>query len=131
MVHYSDLNDLQAVDVANLFEQSGIKRPYDDLRRIENMLERADVIISAWDGEKLVGIARALTDFVYCCYLSDLAVDREYQHKGIGKVLVRQLQTKIGDQCSLVLISAPGAMDYYPKIGFTASDRAFVIPRKR
>ncbi|MNG29464.1 Acetyltransferase (GNAT) family protein [compost metagenome] len=93
------------------------------------MLDNADLTVSAWDGDRLIGIARALTDFSYCCYLSDLAVDNDYQKNGIGSKLVEQVRELIGPRCSLVLLSAPGAVGYYPKIGFTLSDKAYVIPR--
>lgn len=78
----------------------------------------------------MIGIARAITDFSYCCYLSDLAIDEQFQKHGVGKELVQRVQAAIGDECSLVLLSAPGAMDYYPRIGFDKADNAFVIKRK-
>lgn len=122
---------LKAMDMADMFRKSGIKRPIDDLERIQRMIENASVTIAAWDGSKLVGIARAITDFAYCCYLSDLAVDNEYQKLGIGQELVKQLREQLGDEVSLVLLSSPVAMEYYPKIGFQSTDKAFVIPRVR
>ncbi|XEC97595.1 GNAT family N-acetyltransferase [Paenibacillus tarimensis] len=121
--------DIRAQDLSRLFGNSGIKRPYQDLDRLAKMIENADIILTAWDGERMVGIARAITDYCYCCYLSDLAVDRDYQKLGIGKTLVDLLRQKIGDEVSLVLISAPSAMEYYPQIGFQPTDKAFVIPR--
>jgi N-acetylglutamate synthase-like GNAT family acetyltransferase len=117
--------------VAELFRKSGIKRPVDDVDRIQRMIQNADVIISAWHEDKLVGIARAITDFCYCCYLSDLAVDKEYQKNGVGKRLVELTQEKIGEEVSLVLLSSPVAMEFYPHIGFEKSDKSFVIPRKK
>jgi ribosomal protein S18 acetylase RimI-like enzyme len=120
---------LLSEDVSDVFKSSGIKRPVDDLERIQRMIENADVIISAWDGVKLVGIARAITDFSYCCYLSDLAVSKEYQKTGIGTELVRRLQEHLGDEVSLLLLSAPTAMEYYPRIGFEKTEKAFLIPR--
>ena len=131
MITYSEDNSLQASDVAQVFKQSGIKRPADDLPRIQRMIDNADLIISAWHEDKMVGIARAITDFSYCCYLSDLAVDRNYQKHGIGSELVKRIQEKIGDECSLVLLSAPGAVEYYPRLGFEKADKAFVIKRKK
>lgn len=131
MINYSDDLKQNAKDIAEVFKNSGIRRPYDDLERIQRMIDHADIIISAWKDGKMIGVARAITDFSYCCYLSDLAVDQNYQKLGIGKELVQQLQTKIGDECSLVLLSAPGAMDYYPQIGFNKADNAFVIRRKK
>ncbi|WEK56008.1 MAG: GNAT family N-acetyltransferase [Candidatus Cohnella colombiensis] len=131
MIHYSEEHKLKAVDVAQVFRSSGIKRPVDDLDRIQQMIDQADVLISAWEDDKLIGIARSLTDYCYCCYLSDLAVDKAYQGKGIGKELIHRTQHIIGEQCSLVLISAPDAVSYYPHVGFEQSDRTFIIARKK
>lgn len=85
MIHYQNNKELSAEDLSKVFEASGIKRPFQDLERLQKMIDHADIIISAWDEDKLVGIARAITDYVYCCYLSDLAVDDKYQKLGIGK----------------------------------------------
>lgn len=131
LITYSENKILHAPEVAEVFRTSGIKRPYEDLERIQRMIDNADLIISAWDDDKLIGIARALTDYSYCCYLSDLAVDQKYQHQGIGKALVHKLQAVLGEETSLVLLSAPGAVDFYPRIGFEKSERAFVIARKK
>lgn len=117
--------------VAELFRKSGIKRLVHDADRIQKMIQNADVMISAWHGDKLVGIARSITDFYYCCYLSDLAVDKESQKNGVGKRLVELTQEKLGEEVSLVLLSSPVAMEFYPRIGFENSDKAFVIPRKK
>jgi ribosomal protein S18 acetylase RimI-like enzyme len=130
-IEYSFVKEISPEDVANVFRNSGIRRPYNDLNRIKKMIDNADIIITAWDNKKLVGIARALTDYSYCCYLSDLAVDKDYQKSGIGKHLIELLRNIIGEEVALILISAPEAMDYYPKIGFEKCERAFIINRKR
>lgn len=121
---------VSAEEVADVFERSGINRPTKDVGRIQKMLDSANLIVTAWDGEKVVGIARSLTDFCYCCYLSDLAVDRAYQQSGIGRELVNRTQQQLSEQVSLILLSAPGAMSYYPKIGFDKAENAWVIRRK-
>ena len=117
--------------LAELFKSSGIRRPAEDLSRLKRMLDNSNLLITAWDGEKLVGVARALTDFSYCCYLSDLAIDKDYQHPGIGHELVTEIQNQIGDESMLLLLSASEVMDYYPKIGFKKVDNGFIINRKR
>ena len=66
----------------------GARRPLEDEKRVAAMLHHADLLVTAWDGELLVGIARSVTDFAYCCYLSDLAVDEQYQKQGIGVQLI-------------------------------------------
>lgn len=114
-----------------LFRRSGIRRPVEDLDRIGRMIAHANLIICARDGVKLVGIARALTDYSFCCYLSDLAVDRDYQRNGIGKELVKRVQEAIGEEVMLLLLAAPEARDYYPHIGFERADNAWIIHRKR
>ena len=131
VISYKVNSKIEPHQLAELFQASGIRRPVDDLNRLKKMIDNSNLIVTAWDGEKLVGIARALTDYSYCCYLSDLAVDRTYQHQGIGHELVAEVQKLIGDESMLLLISAPEAMEYYPKIGFDKIDNAFLIPRKK
>ncbi len=80
-------------------------------------------------GSRLVGIARALTDFSYCCYLSDLAVRKEYQRRGIGRELIDRVKRRIGDQSMLLLLSSPDAMTYYPGIGLEAVNNGWIIKR--
>ncbi|WP_335339610.1 GNAT family N-acetyltransferase [Ferroacidibacillus organovorans] len=81
-------------EVADVFKRSGINRPTADVERIQKMIDHGNLIITAWDGAKLVGMARSLTDFCFCCYLSDLAVDKDYQRCGVGKELIRQTQLR-------------------------------------
>src|SRR5438552_829607 len=80
------------LDVIHVFDQSGIKRPTSDLPRIARMFAASDLLLSAWVDNELVGLCRSLTDHVYCCYVSDLAVDKKYQGSGIGKELVKRTQ---------------------------------------
>lgn len=117
--------------LAEIFSSSGIKRPLNDLSRLKKMLDNSNLVITAWDGDNLVGVARAVTDFSYCCYLSDLAVNKEYQKQGIGHELVAETQKQIGEECNLVLLAAPESMEYYPKIGFDRCPQAYYIPRKK
>ncbi|MEG8946772.1 GNAT family N-acetyltransferase [Rosettibacter firmus] len=117
--------------IIEVFNSSGIKRPTNDKERINKMFFYSNLVVTAWDGENLIGIARALTDYCYCCYLSDLAVKKEYQNKGIGKKLIELIREKIGEQSMLLLLSAPNAMEYYPKIGFEKAENAFIIKRTK
>lgn len=120
---------LTAQELSAVFAKSGIRRPVEDLPRLTRMIANANLTITAWEGETLVGVARALTDFSWCCYLSDLAVDRDYQKQGVGRELVERVRAEIGDEVALLLLSAPGAMEYYPKIGFEAAGNAWLIKR--
>jgi ribosomal protein S18 acetylase RimI-like enzyme len=122
---------IKATELSSVFKLSGLKRPYEDLPRLESMIENSDILITAWDDDKLVGIARAITDFSYCCYLSDLAVDQEYQNRGIGRELVRLVQERIGEEVTLLLLASPIAMEYYPHIGFDKVNNGYIIPRKK
>ncbi len=131
VITYKTSAKLEAHELADLFKSSGIKRPVEDLNRVKNMIDNSNLLVTAWDGEKLVGVARALSDLSYCCYLSDLAVDKEYQNQGIGHELVNEIQKLIGDESNLVLLSAPEAMEYYPKIGFEKAGNAYIIYRKK
>lgn len=122
---------LPSIDaVMELYADSGLKRPTDK-DRIARMYSHSNLIVTAWDKDKLVGISRALTDFCYCCYLSDLAVRKKYQHHGIGRELIRLTKEKIGDETMLLLLSAPAAMDYYPKVGLVKVDNGFMIHRTK
>ena len=103
------------------------RRPIDNASCIQGMLDHADVIVTAREGEKIVGVARSVTDFHYCCYLSDLAVDKTYQHQGIGKKLIAFTQKQLESTCKLILLSAPAATEYYPKIGFTKHHSAWTL----
>ena len=115
--------------IIDVYNSSGINRPTTDKERIKMMYSNSNLIITAWDKDKLVGISRSLTDFCYCCYLSDIAVRKEYQSKGIGKKLIELNKNIIGEKTALILISAPTAMDYYPKVGFQEIDNGFIIKR--
>jgi ribosomal protein S18 acetylase RimI-like enzyme len=117
--------------VIEVYESSGINRPTQDSTRIAKMYANSQVVVTAWDNGLLVGVARSVTDFCYCCYLSDLAVRSEYQNAGIGKKLVALTKERIGDECMLLLIAAPSAVNYYPKIGMEKVNDAFIIKRKR
>jgi len=106
------------------------RRPADDLSRLDKMLRGADIIVTARDGARLVGVSRAITDFSYCCYLSDLAVDAAYQHRGIGKQLIAETHIAAGEGTTLILLAAPAAAGYYPKIGMTHMPNCWALPRK-
>jgi len=131
MIEYRHNFPLNPVDVARVFASSGIARPTDDIPRIARMFAASNLVISAWADGVLIGVCRALTDHSYCCYLSDLAVDQAFQKRGIGKELIRRVQSTVGDAVSVILLSAPGAMSYYPSVGFTKAENAFVIRKTR
>jgi ribosomal protein S18 acetylase RimI-like enzyme len=124
---------INADDYIDLLQRSTLaeRRPVNDAARIQRMLDYADVIVTAWADEKLVGVSRALTDFSYSCYLSDLAVDEQFQHRGIGKELVKLTHETSGPQTQLILLAAPKAINYYPKIGMKQFDHCFVFDRKQ
>ena len=102
-----------------------------DPARLERMLRQADIIVTARDGTRLVGVSRAISDFAYCCYLSDLAVDVAYQRQGIGKRLIDETRKTAGEGATLILVAAPAAETYYPKIGMTPIASGWMIPRAR
>jgi len=118
-------------EIIEVYNSSGLNRPTTDARRIAGMYANSNLIVTAWDGDLLVGISRALTDFHFSCYLSDLAIRKEYQKQGIGKELVRLTKEAIGPLSMLLLLSAPAAMEYYPKIGMDKLDNAFMIKREK
>jgi len=131
MIAYQHNQPLDARNIARVFDASGIVRPTHDLARIARMFDHSNLVISAWADTTLVGVCRALTDHGYSCYLSDLAVDRAYQNQGIGGALLQHVKEAIGDEVSLILLSAPGAMSYYPDKGFSVIENGFLIKRAR
>ncbi|WP_456479104.1 GNAT family N-acetyltransferase [Nautilia sp.] len=128
MIEYKINPEISARDFIDILNRSALaeRRP-DDIEVIEGMLKNADIIITAYDNDKIVGIARAVTDYHYCCYLSDLAVDKEYQHQGIGKTLILRLKQKLHKNCKIILLSAPAGTGFYPKIGFEKHNSAWVL----
>lgn len=103
------------------------RRPVDDRERMAAMLRNAAVIVTARADGLLVGVARAVSDFAYCTYLSDLAVDAAHQGKGIGRELIRRTHDAAGRQTTLVLIAAPKAETYYPHIGLAKHDSCWIV----
>ena len=128
MISYRTGNDISLETFIDLYHTStlGERRPVDDPSRMASMLDNANLVVSAWDEEVLVGIARSVSDFAYVTYLSDLAVRLSYQRQGIGRELIRRTQLE-APQASIVLLSAPKAVEYYPRIGFTRHESAWVL----
>ena len=134
-ITYAIENGLGVDEFVDVLKRSGLaeRRPVDEADVIRAMVDNADLTITARDGEgRLVGVARSVTDFAYCCYLSELAVDRDCQRSGIGRELMARTKDAAGgDKISLVLLSAPDGMDYYPKAGLEKFDNCFGIRRAR
>jgi Acetyltransferase (GNAT) domain len=107
----------------------GERRPIDDLACIEGMLSNSNLIVTAWVGRQLIGVARSVTDFHYACYLSDLAVCSSHQKSGVGKQLQVLTQMQLGPRCKLILIAAPAANEYYSHIGYNNNPRCWVLER--
>jgi ribosomal protein S18 acetylase RimI-like enzyme len=129
MIHYRDDARVTAEEAIDLYIRStlGERRPIHSKNTFEAMLKNANLTITAWDQDKLIGIARSLTDFAYVNYLADLAVDQQYQRRGIGKELIAQTQKHLGPNCMVVLLAAPKANEYYEHIGFEHNPRAWVL----
>lgn len=107
----------------------GARRPVGDLARLDEMLRGADLILTARDGARLVGVARSITDFSYCCYLSDLAVASTHQRQGIGRRLIEETRARAGERATLLLVAAPAAEGYYGHIGLQQVTTCWAIPR--
>ncbi len=131
MITYRDKANISPQDAIDLYVRStlGERRPIDQIETFEAMLTNANLTISAWDEDKLVGIARSLTDFAYVAYLADLAVDEQYQKQGIGKQLIKETQSRLAPDCMMVLLAAPKANEYYQKLGFEHNPRAWTFKK--
>lgn len=128
MIAYKTGNDLDIAEVIDLYVAStlGERRPVDDVPRMAAMFRDSNLVITAWDGALLVGVSRSMTDFHYATYLSDLAVRLSHQRSGIGKELIRRTQAA-APQAVIILLAAPKAVEYYPRIGFTQHPSAWVL----
>ncbi len=128
-IEYRSGNDLVLAEVIDLYREStlGERRPIDDERIVVDMLRHANLVVTAWDRQTMVGIARTLTDFSYVGYLADLAVRASYQNRGIGTELIKRTRDLMGARSRLVLLAAPKAVDYYPRVGFKRHESAWVL----
>ena len=129
MITYRVGNNIPVGVVKALYEAStlGARRPIDDPGTLDAMMQNANLVVTAWDGDALVGISRTLTDFVYVGYLSDLAVHERWQRQGIGIGLIERTRAAMGPKSKLILLAAPAAVDYYPRIGFTHHPQAWIL----
>lgn len=129
---YQQEPTLSAEEYIDLLIRSTLaeRRPVEDRETIRLMLENAHVILTARTNGKLVGVSRAITDFAYCTYLSDLAVDETHQRQGIGRELIRRTHEAAGLHTTLILLAAPKAESYYPHIGMTQHNSCWILPRK-
>ena len=130
-ITYSSSAKISGDQAIDLYIRStlGERRPIHNRQAFENMYKHANLIISAWDEGKLVGISRSLTDFSYVAYLSDLAVDVQYQRQGIGKQLIEKTKSDLGSECMLVLLAAPKAREYYEPLGFEQHPSAWTLKK--
>ena len=128
MIDYQLEPQLSAEEFIDVLVRStlGERRPVDDRERIESMLQNADLIVTARLNGRLVGVSRAITDFAFCTYLSDLAVDESCQKQGIGRKLIERTHEAAGLMTRLILIAAPKARSYYPHIGMVPHDSCWM-----
>jgi ribosomal protein S18 acetylase RimI-like enzyme len=132
-VMYANEPDLGVEEFVDVLRRStlSLRRPVDRPGTIEGMLRGAGIILTARQSRRLVGVARALTDYSYCTYLSDLAVDVDYQRQGIGRELLRRTHVAAGLQTTLILLAAPQAASYYPHVGLARHDSCWIVPGQK
>lgn len=122
---------LAVEEFQDVIRRSDLNRPADDVPRLTMMLAHANLVVAARDDTRhLIGVARSLTDFAYCCYLSDLCVDEAWQGRGIGRALVAETKSIVGPNSMVLLLSAPKPMGYYPRIGMDTVQNGFIIRRE-
>lgn len=120
---------VSAAAVIEVYKSARIDRPIDDLARMQAILDQSNLVITAWDGDQLIGIARSLTDYNYCCYLADLAVKKEHQPFAVGKTLIELTENTIGENTMLIALSSGSIAEYYPKDGFEKHEHGFIIKK--
>ena len=130
-IEYAVNGELSTDEFIALLESSMLaeRRPVEDRACLEAMVKNANLTITARHQGKLIGIARSVTDFAYCCYLSDLAVDAAWQKHGVGKELIEQTQSELYDNGKVILLAAPAAHAYYERIGMTPHPRCWMLDR--
>ena len=128
-IRYSFEERPTADQIIELYDNAGLPRPTHDKERIRKMYDNSNLIVTAWDGDILAGVSRSITDWVWSCYLSDLAVRSEYKKEGIGRQLINLTREKVGEESMVLLLSVPSAMEYYPKVGFEKQESSFIINR--
>ncbi len=128
MISYSIENDLSPEEFKSVLIRStlGERRPVDNFERIRKMVENSNIIVTARDNGLLIGVSRSVSDLAFCTYLSDLAVDVNYQKLGIGKELIRRTKLE-APEAKLILLAAPAAREYYPKIGMPQFEYCFIL----
>ncbi|MFI5453787.1 GNAT family N-acetyltransferase [Pedobacter sp. UC225_61] len=129
-IKYSFEKRPNADAIIELYDNAGLPRPTHDKERIQKMFDNSNLIVTAWDGDLLIGVSRCITDWVWSCYLADLAIRKEYQKDGIGKKLINLTKEKVGEQSMVLLLSVPTALEYYPKVGFKKQESSFIINRE-
>jgi GNAT superfamily N-acetyltransferase len=129
VITYRMGNDLDLDRTIELYRAStlGERRPVQDRERMAAMLRHANLVVTAWEGDLMVGISRALTDFSFVAYLSDLAVRVSHQRGGIGRELIRRTREAAGPHAKLILLAAPAAEEYYPRVGFTRHSQCWML----
>lgn len=129
-IHYAIEEQISVEEFIQILKDSTLleRRPLNSPERLKRMIEQADVIVTARTGDgRLVGIARTLTDFSFCAYLSDLAVSQDYQRQGIGQVLIQHTREACGPDAKLILLAAPAAASYYSHIGFAQHNSCWTL----
>ena len=133
MIVYALEPNLEPSEFIDLLVRSTLaeRRPAGEPARIEAMLKNAQIIVTARDeAGLLVGVSRAITDYSYATYLSDLAVDQAFQGQGIGRELIERTHQAAGFDTLLILLAAPKARSYYPHIGMQAHDSCWTSARR-
>ena len=132
-IEYKINEPITSEQFVGLLEKSSLaeRRPVHNSECMEGVVNNSNLVVSAWHGDELIGIARSVTDFHYACYLSDLAVDQKYQKNGVGKRLLALTQEQLNEECKLILVAAPDANSYYEHLGFENNPRCWVLGREK
>ena len=130
-ITYSTTDVPGADEVANLLRAGGFNRPLDDLTRVERMLRNADVIVTARDGDTLVGIVRGLADYAVYALVTELAVAASYKRMGIGRELLRRFREQASEECTIILHSSEEGHAFYGHLGWDNLTRSWRLPRSR
>ena len=126
MITYRTDAPLDVVTFRDLVKRTTLNRDLDDDAKVQRMLDNADFLYTAWDGDRVVGFIRGLTDYGDVVYVADLGIDQEYWRQGIGKSLLNLIDQELGTKMHVVLLASELAADYYAKVGFAKHPRGYI-----
>lgn len=128
MISYEVEKNLSLEEFIDVLQDSGLgkRRPMDNPSHLARMIAGSNLIVTAREEGRLVGLLRGLSDYCYRCFIADLAVAKAYQRKGIGRDIL-QFTRDLAPEARLILFAAEDAEAFYQKMGFKTHERCYQL----